>query len=117
MIEEDGDTEGVGQDDSRKYARVPAKFAVDFKESEQAAKALRAYSLNFGAGGLCLKTTRDYAVGNRLTLSMTVEGQALTIEGVVAWLRPGKAIGVRFENISPEVRAKLEALVEVIKAK
>ncbi len=43
--------------------RVSARFEVHFNHAQEAARALRAYSLNISAGGLCLRTRRAYDVG------------------------------------------------------
>lgn len=95
--------------DRRRDARVAARIEVRFNEVSDAAKALRAYSLNFSAGGLCLKTQRAYAIGTPLRLSLTVEGEAFDLLGVVAWVR-GPAIGVRFQDVTPPERERLERL-------
>lgn len=100
--------DGVGQE-RRRETRFPVQFEVRFAASAQAARAFRAYSLNFSVGGLCLKTSRTYEVGEPLHLRMTVEGQQFEVEATVAWVRKG-AIGVRFENLSEEEQARLEAL-------
>ena len=91
--------------------RVVARVEVRFKEADEAARALRAYSLNLSVGGLCLKTRRHYRVGERLSLSLTFSSQEYQLTGVVDWERGG-AIGVRFENLSPEDRDRLTKLVE-----
>lgn len=102
--------------DRRQFERVPVRIEVRFAKADQAARALRAYSLNFSVGGLCLKTQKAYEVGDRLKLAMTVEGQDFAVDGVVAWVRSG-AIGVRFENVTEENRLRLEQLVATFKKK
>lgn len=103
----------VGGDDSaerRHEERIPARVEVRFQEATQAARALRAYSLNFSAGGLCLRTSRRYEVGATLKLSMLVEGEQFDLSGAVAWVRDG-AVGLRFEDVSPQDRKRLEGIV------
>ncbi|MBX5480274.1 MAG: PilZ domain-containing protein [Myxococcaceae bacterium] len=102
--------QGEGSADRRRDERVPARVEIRFSERDQAARALRAYSLNFSVGGVCLRTSRRYEVGATLRLSLTVEGETFHLFGAVAWVRDG-AVGVRFENVTPNVRARLEALV------
>jgi len=106
-------TEPSGED-RRQHERVPARIEVRFGQADQAARALRAYSLNFSVGGLCLKTRRAYDIGDRLNLSMTIEGQEFALTGAVAWARPG-AIGVRFEGLKDEDRQRLQALVQALR--
>ncbi|MFN0063422.1 MAG: TIGR02266 family protein [Myxococcaceae bacterium] len=100
--------------DRRQAERIPAKLAVRFSRKEDAARALRAYSLNLSVGGLCLRTQKTYAVGESLQLTLEIDGQAAEVTGVVAWERNG-AIGVRFTNLSPELRARLGELVSSLK--
>ena len=52
--------------------RIGAKVAVKFQALEQAAKALNTFSINFSAGGLCLRTKNPHAVGDRMALSITI---------------------------------------------
>ena len=95
--------------------RVVARIEVRFKGLAEASRAFRAYSLNLSASGLCLKTRRQYQVGERLSLSLTLEEQEYHVTGVVAWERSG-AVGVRFENVTSEDRQRLGAVVERYRA-
>ncbi|HVE86872.1 MAG TPA: PilZ domain-containing protein [Myxococcales bacterium] len=113
MSADEGDREPSGED-RRRYERVSAKVEVRFGKAHEAARALRAYSLNFSVGGLCLKTQRPYEIGDRLSLSMTIEGQEFSFNGAVAWVRPGVAIGVRFEDVKDADRDRLQALVTAL---
>lgn len=99
----------MSEADRRRDVRIPAKIAVQFHEPTAAAKALRAYSLNFSTGGLCLKTQKTYAIGQVLSLTFAVETRSLDLKGEVAWVRGG-AIGVRFIDLSPDQREVLEEI-------
>lgn len=104
---------GGGGDDGterRTQERVPARVEVRFTEANQAARALRAFSVNVSSGGLCLRTQRRYEIGATLQLTLNVAGEAYALAGVVAWVREG-AVGVRFVNLSPDDRTRIEALV------
>ncbi len=105
---------GMQESDRRVFERVPARVEVRFEEPGQAARALKAYSLNFSAGGLCLLSERHYEVGATLKLELDVAGEHYRFDGVVAWVRGG-AVGVRFENVSPPDQARLRALVETLR--
>jgi len=94
----------------RTSERVAARIDVRFHEPEQAARALRAYSLNLSVGGLCLKTRNKYEVGSVLQLSMTVDDHEYQLKGRVAWEHSG-AIGVRFEELDVKDRERLVELV------
>jgi uncharacterized protein (TIGR02266 family) len=101
--------------DRRRETRVPARIEVRFREPVQAARALRAYSLNFSAGGLCLKTQKEYALGQRLLLELQVEERQLSLAAEVAWVRGG-AIGVRFTEVNPDDRAVLQQMLSQLNA-
>ncbi len=95
--------------------RVVARIEVRFKGPAEAARAFRAYSLNFSVGGLCLKTRRQYQVGDRLSLSLTVNSHQYRLTAVVAWERSG-AVGVRFVDVGPEDRRRLGEVLEQYRA-
>jgi hypothetical protein len=46
-------------------------------------------------------------------LALQIDGDAYALQGVVAWVRKG-AVGIRFENISPGDRRRLEAIVRTL---
>lgn len=96
--------------------RYTSHFDVRFTEERDAARALNAYSMNFSAGGLCLRTKTPYALGEALRLSLSIEGEVFELEGVVAWVR-GEALGVRFINLHPDVRERLEAVSRALSSK
>jgi len=67
-------------------------------------------------GGLCLLTNRPYEAGTNLELTIEFgAGDALHVTAVVAWARPGKAIGVRFEKLNSDQRSRLERIVGKIR--
>lgn len=102
--------------DRRLQTRFGAHMDVRFARVADAAKAFKAYSLNFSAGGLCLRTKSQHAVGERLEVDVTVEGEHFQLQAEVAWVRGG-AIGVRFVNVSPTMRGRLEAVARTLEAK
>ena len=91
--------------------RVAARFEVRFSEGKDAARALRAYSVNFSIGGLCLKTKQAYTQGSVLHLNLKVGEGEFNIECVVAWAREG-TIGARFDKMSPTERERLYSMLE-----
>ena len=58
----DDPSAGYGGLNRRREERVPARFGVHFKGTEEAARAIQTYSVNLSTGGLCLKVQRDYQV-------------------------------------------------------
>lgn len=106
----------VAQANRRAHERVTATFDVRFQDAQDAARALRAYSLNLSAGGLCLRTRRSYDVGSRVRLQMTVSGEDFDLEGIVSWVRDdAEAIGVRFVEVSETDQARLQRVVASFK--
>jgi uncharacterized protein (TIGR02266 family) len=100
----------------RAHDRVTATFAVHFPDAEEAARALRAYSLNLSAGGLCLRTRRTYDVGAHVRLQMTVSGEDFDLEGIVSWVRDdAEAIGVRFVGVGEADQLRLQRVVASFK--
>ena len=100
----------------RAYERVTATFDVRFQDTEDAARALRAYSLNVSAGGLCLRTRRSYDVGAHVRLQMTVSGEDFDLEGIISWVRDdAEAIGVRFVGVSEADQLRLQRVVASFK--
>lgn len=99
--------------DRRRDVRVGAKVAVKFHAVEQAARALNTFSVNFSAGGLCLRTKAPHAVGDKLALTVTIDKEVFELKGLVAWVR-GDVIGIRFEDLSPPDRSRLEQVSKVL---
>ena len=90
----------------RRDPRVGARFEVAFKHAQDAAKAFKTFSVNFSAGGLCLRSQKPHAIGEVVELHLTVDGQDFEIHGTVQWIRAG-VVGVRFVDMSPETRDRL----------
>jgi len=97
----------------RTESRYAARFDVRFSRTTDAARALNAFSSNFSAGGLCLRAHQAYELGEALKLDVTIEGFTYSLDGVVAWMR-GDAVGVRFVNVRPEVRERLESVARTL---
>lgn len=102
------DTSGAERRTEPRYA---AKFEVHFGEATDAARAFRAYSLNVSGGGICLKVQKHYDIGQVLQLALEIQGQPFKLHGVVAWVRRD-VIGVRFQDVAPDARERLMALLE-----
>ena len=106
----------VAQANRRSHERVTATFDVRFQDNEDAARALRAYSLNLSAGGLCLRTRRSYDVGAPVRLQMTVSGEDFELDGIISWVRDdAEAIGVRFVGVSEADQVRLQRVVASFK--
>ncbi len=99
--------------DRRRDVRIGAKVAVRFHALADAAKALNTFSVNFSAGGLCLRTKVPHATGDKLQLTVTIDGEIFELQGVVAWVK-ADVIGIRFEGVSPKDRERLEQVAKVL---
>ena len=93
--------------------RIGAKVAVKFRALAEAAKALNTFSVNFSAGGLCLRTKAPHTNGDRMELSITIDGELFELKGVVAWVKADVA-GIRFEGVSPKDRERLELVAKIL---
>ncbi|MBL8952477.1 MAG: PilZ domain-containing protein [Myxococcaceae bacterium] len=97
----------------RRDPRIGARFDVSFRSAADAAKAFKTFSVNFSAGGLCLRTSRPHAVGEVVQLHLVVDAQAFELKGTVQWAR-ADVVGVRFVDLQPAQRARLEELARVM---
>ncbi len=97
----------------RNDVRVGAKVAVKFQAVAQAAQALNTFSVNFSAGGLCLRTKAAHGLGEQLQMTVTIEGEVFELNGVVAWAR-GDVLGIRFIEVSPPDRERLTAVSKAL---
>jgi uncharacterized protein (TIGR02266 family) len=95
----------------RQDLRVGAKVEVKFAAQAQAARALKTFSVNFSAGGLCLRTKAPHELGDRLQLTVSIEDEVFEVEGVVAWVK-GDVIGIRFVELTATVRTRLEQVAK-----
>ncbi|PZR13898.1 MAG: TIGR02266 family protein [Archangium gephyra] len=100
----------------RSDARYVAHFDVRFTRASDAARAFGAFSINFSPGGLCVRSPNAYTVGETLTLSLTIEGETFELQGMVAWVR-GEAVGIRFVNVKPAIRVRLEGVAQLLSTK
>ena len=97
--------------------RIHAELAIALAGSGEAEGTLQAGSVNLSLGGLCVRTSRGYPVGQRLAIDVRCEAERLVLQGVVAWSRPRAALlGIRFVDLSPEASSRLEALVWLLAA-
>ena len=97
----------------RRDPRVGARFEVGFSSAADAAKAFKTFSVNFSAGGLCLRSSKPHAVGEVVQLHLVVEGEDFELQGTVQWSRAG-VVGVRFVDLQPEVRERLREVARVM---
>jgi uncharacterized protein (TIGR02266 family) len=102
--------------DRRREERIPARVEIHFSHAKEAAKAFKAYSLNFSPGGLCVRTKTPHPLGDRLSVKLLVDGEAFDLEAVVAWTR-GNITGMRFDGLSAEDRLRLERVAAELRSR
>jgi uncharacterized protein (TIGR02266 family) len=93
----------------RRQDRFATHFDIRFAKRSEAARALKAWSVNFSAGGLCVRAQTAFAPGDDVTMSLSIEGEQFELAGEIAWVR-GDVVGVRFVGLEPGERARLEAV-------
>jgi uncharacterized protein (TIGR02266 family) len=98
----------------RRDPRIGARFEVGFKNTAAAAQAFKAFSVNFSAGGLCLKSSRQHAVGEAVELKLEVAGEKFELKGTVQWVK-AQVVGVRFVDVSPADRVRLESVAGTLR--
>ena len=99
-------------DERRTTPRSLARLGVRFSGRDQLAQAMQATTHNIGLGGLCLLTNKAYQVGTRFELVIELGNEeVLQLSAVVAWSKPGRAVGVRFEGMNEQQRRRIEELV------
>jgi hypothetical protein len=100
--------------DRRREERIPARIEIHFSRAKDAAKAFKAYSVNFSPGGLCVRMKTPHPLGDRLSIKLVVGGEEFDLEGVVSWAR-GTVTGMRFDGLSADDRGRLERVAEVLR--
>jgi hypothetical protein len=100
----------------RREERIPARIEIHFSKPKDAAKAFKAYSVNFSPGGLCVRMKSERPIGDRLSIRLVVGGEEFDLEAVVAWTR-GTVTGMRFDGLSADDRSRLERLAEVLRVR
>ncbi len=97
---------------SRSLAVTPESGA------ELPVEPLQLQAVNLSRGGLFVRADDALPTGTRVSLALTVGGQALDLaEGEVAWVRArgmsaeGRGFGVRFTRLRPKAQALVDHLV------
>jgi type IV pilus assembly protein PilZ len=106
--------------DRRSAPRYEVTWAVDCDDGET---FLYASITNISALGIFIATRAPPAVGTSVTLRFTPPGEGeFDLRGEVAWVNPVRTdrdninpgFGVRFVDLTPEMRERLVALVHAI---
>jgi uncharacterized protein (TIGR02266 family) len=96
----------------RATPRFRMRLGVRFNSPGELARAVRATTRDIGLGGLCLRTRKAYQPGSDLELVIELGGgESLSLSAVVAWAKPGAAIGLRFAELDDEQKSRLAQLI------
>jgi len=93
----------------RKKARAAVNAPGEFKIKGHA-EFLACTIADVGAGGLHLLTRSSLYVGDQLTIKFQMNGAPFESAATVT-RSLGKAIGVQFENLTPEDEARLQEFI------
>lgn len=101
-------------EDRREHERIPARIEVRIEARVAAARAFRAFSLNFSNGGICIKTDKAYKVGMPLQVFIAIGAEEHTLGATVAWVRGG-TIGIRFDNRGANDRQSIDRILAAVR--
>jgi len=102
----------------RHHTRFPARVPVVFRvsEVEEASDDVVGETADLGSGGAYVRAAKPPKVGTRVNLRIDRTGQGpIEVSGRVAWARPGRGFGVRFDQRGPASAAPLRPLIRRIR--
>jgi type IV pilus assembly protein PilZ len=112
--------ESVGGRERRQHERYETSISVDYSSGET---FLFSYIQNISEMGIFIRSDDPFPVGTVLRLSFTPDGQEpIELDGEVTWVNPYRpfgdnlnpGMGVRFNDITPEMRERIVALVRTV---
>ena len=83
------------------------KLIINIKYSDGDATAI-ANTRDIGIGGLYMVTNSEFEVGTPLFMTMSVNGEEISLDGVVTYVDPGHGVGIRFQGVSEKNEAILK---------
>jgi len=97
----------------RRNARVPIETPVTIQVNDGAGQ-LRAVTTDLGEGGIAIQLAHRPKNLGSVAIQLPLPGTEHIIEctGEVAWENPGRQLGLRFADLTPEMRDRLKAWLE-----
>jgi len=97
----------------RRNARIPVEAPVTLQVNDGAGQ-LRAVTTDLGEGGMAIQIAHRPKNLGPVTVQFSLPGSEDNIEckAQVAWENPGRQVGLRFVDLAPEVRDRLNAWLE-----
>jgi len=119
-----GDSEPVGAIETAVERRRSPRSPLVVRVSYSTVDALfTEFTRNINEGGLFIETETPPPPDTRVSLQFQLPGcdEPIRARGRVAWSRPASAegpagMGVEFEQLSPEARAHIDALVRRLRS-
>jgi c-di-GMP-binding flagellar brake protein YcgR len=96
----------------RRNSRIAVSFPVELASAESGAR-LKANTTDVGEGGMAISLPRRSKPTGRWQLLFTLPGSTnqLKVDAEFAWEGTGTQVGLRFENMSPEVARQMREWV------
>ena len=112
MTDDDGDS----GPDKRRFARAPITLRVEYDGADD---LVGDYTDNLSHGGTFVATSRSLPLGSEVRLVLSFPGllAPIQIDGVVRWERKDDEPGVGIEFAEGPERAKLDEIIEKIRAR
>ncbi len=96
-------------DDNRRDERFAVALRVDYEDADD---LIADYTENLSAGGACVASSRDVAIGTEVRLALSFPGLVapIRVDGVVRW-RNDEMIGIEFVDGTRDKLAELMARI------
>lgn len=97
--------------EKRQFRRAPLSVAVD---AEAGGRKYRLHSRNISVGGMLLRGDETLEENQTFRMKFNLPGrtEAITATGIVQHVSPEAFMGVRFVDLTPDVRAAIERFVK-----
>ena len=112
----DENEQDSGPNDKRRFARAPITLRVEYDGADD---LVGDYTDNLSHGGTFVATSRSLPIGTDVRLVLSFRGllAPIQIDGVVRWERKDDEPGVGIEFVNGPDRAKLDEIIEKIRAR
>ncbi len=95
----------ISNEDRRRHDRSRLIVDVHFDGAESTGIAS---TKDISVGGLYMSTRADIPVGAMLSLRIPVANQHVVVKGEVVYSNAGEGVGVKFQDLSDEIRLLME---------
>jgi type IV pilus assembly protein PilZ len=120
MSEQDDSSKSEGGIERRLHERFDTSISVDYSSGET---FLFSYIQNISEMGIFIRSDEPLPIGTALELRFAPDGQEpIELAGEVTWVNPYRpfgdnlnpGMGVRFQQLTPEMRERIVALVRTV---